>query len=208
MILERGWFIPTLQIGPEDVFLVEDWEESPAGPYRAVFHFTPEDFRTLYVDSEGGGEVASSFHRCDRVLVTAITSLRDGSLWTLEWRGAEGEDVRVEVAYRADATLRAINRVAPHVPDAIARNRAYCRLLPHLAAPIMGTDPRQKIAGVTELGRRVRFRLDEVYRVVDAGCRWGERDLGALSECRYRHDMGDFRPVSRAMVIYLALYME
>ncbi len=208
MIVEKGWFIPTLQFGPDDVFLVEDWEETPAGPYRAVFHFTPEDYRTLYVDGKEGGELVSSLHRFDRRVVTSINSRRRDGKWILEVDTGERGILRLEVAYGEDKVLRLANRLTPHLPEAVAANRIFCRLLPRLAAPLLGTDPGQRIVGVTELGRHVRFRLEKIYTVTDARCSWAGRDLGPLCECRYSHDMGDFRPVSRAVVSRLSLLAD
>ncbi|MBC7248124.1 MAG: hypothetical protein H5T73_10145 [Actinobacteria bacterium] len=208
MIVERGWFIPALQFGPSDVFLIEDWEETPVGPYRAVFHFTPEDFRTLYVDSEGGRDLVSSIHRFDRMQVVPVASRRTGGLWTVEVAAGDRDALRIEVEYAERGVLKAVNRVAPRIPEAVAGSALYCRFLPRLAAPLLGTDPGQRIAGVTELGRRCRFRLDAIYRVVDANCRWGGRDLGPLRECCFSHDMGDFRLTSKAMVSYLTLRVD
>ncbi len=208
MVVERGWFIPTLQFGPHDVFLVEDWEETPVGPYRAVFHFTPDDYRTLYVDGEEGGDLVSSLHRFDRRMVTHIDSHRRDGRWTLEVDTGERGILRLEVDYGEDKVLRLVNRVTPHIPEAVAANRVFCRLLPRLAAPLLGTDPNQRIAGVTELGRFVRFRLEKIYRVTSARCQWADRDLGPHRECRYPHDMGDFRPVSQSVVSYLHLLAD
>ncbi|MBC7253457.1 MAG: hypothetical protein H5T72_05765 [Actinobacteria bacterium] len=208
MSVERGWFIPTLQFGPEDVFLVEDWESTPAGPYRAVFHFTPDDRRTLYVSGEEGRDLVSTIHRFDRTVVTPVASRREGGRWVIEVDTDREGELRMEVEYGETLPLRAVNRVAPHIPEAVARNPLYCRLLPRLSAPLLGTDPGQRIAGVTEMGRKVRFRLHRVYKVTAARCTWGGRDLGPLGDCRYRHDMGDFRPTSKAVVSYLELHLE
>ncbi len=208
MIMERGWFIPTLQFGQEDVFLVEDWEDTPAGPYRAVFHFTPDDRRTLYVSGEEGGDLVSSIHRFDRRVVTPVLSRREEGRWIVELDTPERGVLRIEVDYGETAALRAVNRIAPRIPEVVARNPLYCRLLPLLSAPVLGTDPGQKIAGVTEMGRRCRFRLHRLYRVTGASCTWGGRDPGPLRECRFDHDMGDFRPVSRPVVSYLQLHVE
>lgn len=208
MIVERGWFIPTLQFGPDDVFLVEDWESTPVGPYRAVFHFTPEDYRTLYVNTKEGRDLVSTIHRFDRKVVTPVDSKRADGHWVVEVdTGKEGE-LRIEVDYGETPALRAINLLAPHIPEAVARNPLYCRLLPRLSALLLGTDPRQRIAGVTELGRRSRFRLDRIYMVKEARCLWSGRNPGPLRECSYDHDMGDFRPTARAVVCYLSLHVE
>lgn len=68
--MERGCFIPTLQFGRKEVFLVEDWSESPVGPYKAAFHFTHDDHRTLYIDRKEGADFVSTIHRFDRIVVT------------------------------------------------------------------------------------------------------------------------------------------
>lgn len=208
MIVERGWFIPTLQFGTEDVFLIEDWENTPVGPYRAVFHFTPDDYRTLYVNSEEGRDLVSTIHRFDRKVVTFVDSQRTDGHWVIGVDTGEKGELRIEVDYGETPVLRVANLLAPRIPEAVAATPLYCRLLPRLAAFLLGTDPGQKIAGVTEMGRKVRFRLEKIYRVTNACCRWDGRDAGPLGECRYPHDMGDFRPLSRAMVSYLSLLAD
>ncbi len=208
MLAEKGWFIPTLQFGDEDVFLVEDWDDTPAGPYRAVFHFTPGDFRTLYVSSEAGKDLVSTIHRFDEIRVTEIVSRRDGGRWTVEVDTGEKGMLRMEVDHRETPLLKAVNLVARHTPDIIARNRLYCALLPRLAAPILGTDPGQKLMGVTEMGRNTRFRLERVFEVTSARCAWGGREVGPLVDCCFRHDMGAYRTISKAMVSYLYLFVE
>ncbi|MGQ9757078.1 MAG: hypothetical protein ACUVRX_02825 [Actinomycetota bacterium] len=208
MFVERGWFIPTLQFGPDDVFLVEDWEDTPVGPYRAIFHFTPEDHRTLYVSGEAGRDLVSGIHRFDHRLVTSIASHRADGRWFIEADTGEKGELRIEVEYGENLPLRMVNRIAPRIPDSVARNPLYCRLLPRLSAPLLGTDPGQKIAGVTEMGRRSRFQLHRVYRVTGGRCTWGGRALGPLCDCLYQYDMGDFRPTSKAVVSYLELYVD
>lgn len=208
MLVEKGWFIPTLQLGPDDVFLFEDWDETPAGPYSALFHFSPDDSRTLYASSDGGRDLVSTIHRFDEMHVVDIASRRQDGHWSIEADTGERGMLRMEVEYRETPLLKLVNPIACHTPDAIARNSLYCRLLPRLAAPLMGTDPDQKIAGVTEMGRRSRFRMDRIYKVTSARCTWDGRDLGPMADCCYQHNMGDYRPTSKAMVSYLSLFVE
>ena len=208
MFVEKGWFIPTLQFGPEDVFLFEDWDETPAGPYRALFHFTPGDFRTLYVNSEKGRDLVSTIHRFDETHVVDVRSRRQDGRWSIEVETGEKGILAIQVNYRETPLLKAINPIASRTPEFIARNPLYCRFLPRLAAPLMGTDPNQKIAGATELGRRSRFRMDRLFKVTSARCTWDGRDLGPLTDCCFQHDMGAFRPLSKAMVSYLTLVVD
>ncbi len=208
MLVEKGWFIPTLQFGPDVVFLFEDWDETPVGPYRALFHFTPEDFRTLYVSGEEGRDLVSAIHRFDEMRVTDIASQRLGGRWSIEVDTGEKGALHVEVDYRETALLKVVNPIARHTPDIIARNPLYCRLLPRLAAPIMGTDPEQKIMGVTEMGRSTRFRTDRIFKVTSARCTWNGVDLGPLVDCCFAHDMGAYRTISKPMVSYLSLLVE
>lgn len=205
---ERGWFIPTLQFGRDDVFLFEDWEETPVGPYRALFHFTPEDFRTLYASSEEGRDYVSTVHRFDRKEVAEIASRRGEERWEIEVDTGEKGRLRIEVDFVETPMLKLINPVAARVPERIASRPLYCRLLPRLAAPLAGTDPNQRIAGTTELGRKTRFRLERIFKVTGGRCLWDGRDLGPLQECSYAHDMGDYRPASKPVVCYLYLFLE
>lgn len=208
MLVEKGWFIPTLQFGPHDVFLCEDWDDTPAGPYRAVFHFTPEDYRTLYVSSEAGRDLVSSIHRFDEKVVTAIDSRRSGDRWTIELDTGEKGELRIEVDYRETALLKTVNPVARRTPDVIARNPLYCRLLPRLAALLMGTDPDQKIMGATEMGRHTRFRMERIFKVTSARCSWDGRDLGPLTDCCFKHDMGVYATISKPVLTRLSLIVD
>lgn len=208
MIVEKGWFLPTLQFGPDDVFLFEDWDETPAGPYRAIFHFDPGDHRTLYASSEGGRDLVSGIHRFDEMHVVDIYSVRDDGDWSIETDTGDKGLLRIDVRYRETPVLKIMNPVACHTPEFIARNSIYCRLLPRVAAPLLGTDPDQRMSGVTELGRKTRFRMDRLFKVTDARCTWGERDLGALMECCFGHQMGDYGLVSKAVASQLSLFVE
>jgi hypothetical protein len=208
MFVEKGWFIITLQFGPDDVFVFEDWDETPAGPYRALFHYTPQDFRTLYVNSEEGRDLVSTIHRFDERIVTDIASRRQDGRWTIEVDTGDEGTLHMEVDYRETLLLKVVNPIVRLTPDMIARNPLYCKLVPRLAAPLMGTDPNQKMAGVTEMGRRSRFRIDRIFMVTGACCTWGGADLGPLTDCCYQHDMGDYRPVSKPVISYLSLIVE
>jgi len=208
MLVEKGWFIITLQFGPDDVFFFEDWDETPAGPYRALVHFTPEDYRTLYVSSEEGQDIISTIHRFDEKIVTDITSRRQNGRWNIELDTGEKGMLHMEVDYKATPLLRAVNPTLRFIPDAITRNPLYCKLVPKLAAPLMGTDPNQKMSGCTEMGRRSRFRFEGIYMVTGARCTWDGTDLGPLTDCGYQHDMGDYRPVSKPAISHLSLIVE
>jgi hypothetical protein len=197
-----------LQFGPDDVFLFEDWEETPVGPYRALFHLSRDDFRTLYVDGEEGKNVVCGIHRFDTTYVTEISSRRDSGVWIIDTDTKDRGFLNMEVSFEATTVLKAINRLAPHVPEVVARNPLYCKLLPRLASPIMGTDPDFKIAGLTEMGRKVRFRLDRIYSVTGGRCIWDGLDLGTLRDCSFRHDLGDMRPVNKPMALYLSLCVD
>jgi hypothetical protein len=208
MLVETGWFIPTLQFGPEDVFLFEDWDDTPAGPYSALFHFSPEDHRTLYVSSAEGRDLVSTIHRFDEMHVVEVVSRREDGRWTVDVDTRDKGELHMEVDYRETTLLKLVNPIACRTPDVIARNPLYCKMLPRLAAPIMGTDPEQKIMGVTEMGRNTRFRMDRIFVVSSARCRWGGKDLGPMVDCCYAHDMGAYKTISKAMVSYLSLFVE
>ena len=208
MFVETGWFIPTIQFGPDDVFLCEDWDETPQGPYTAIFHFSPEDYRTLYVSNPQGRDLVSTIHRFDEMHVTDITSQRSNGRWSIEADTGEKGVLRMEVDYRETTLLKLVNPIASHTPDVIARNPFYCKMLPRLAAPIMGTDPEQKIMGVTEMGRDTRFRMDRIFVVTSARCSWDGKDLGPMVDCCYSHDMGAYKTISKAMVSYLSLFVD
>lgn len=205
---EKGWWIPTIQFGPDNVFLFEDWEETPVGPYRAVFHFSPGDYRTLYASTPEGREFVSGVHRFDETRLADINSRRGDSRWVIEADTGDGGMLKMEVDYQETPMLKLINPIACRTPDAVARNRLYCKLMPRLAAPIMGTDPNQKLAGVTETGRMSRFHMHRIYKVAGAACTWDGKDLGPLTDCCFQYDLGDYRPISRPMVTYLTLFLD
>lgn len=205
---EKGWWLPTIQFGPDDVFLFEDWDETPVGPYSAIFHFSPDDFRTLYVSTPEGRDFVTGVHRFDEVHVSDIDSRRGDGRWVIEADTGDKGALRMEIDFLETPMLKVVNPIACHTPDVVARNRLYCKMLPRLAAPLLGTDPNQKMAGVTETGRFSRFHMHRIYKVTNAGCTWGERDLGPLTDCCFQHDLGDYRPISKPMVTYLTLFLD
>jgi len=200
--------VPTLQLG-DDFFLLEDWDESPAGPYRAVFHFTPDGTRTLYIDSEAAVDVISSIHRFDAVRVVDIVSERRDGEWVLRAKtGPNKGELRIEVDYEDAGALKVVNAVASRTPEVITRNSLYCRLMPGMAALVIGTDPGQKIVGTTEIGTTCRFRVEKLFKVARARATWGGNDAGDFVECTLDHDLGDFSPVSKAVVSKVTLCFE
>ncbi len=207
MFVETGWFISTLQFGPDDVFVIEDWDETPAGPYVAIFHFSPQDYRTLYVSSAEGRDLVSTIHRFDEMYVTDIASRRQDGRWTIDIDTGDRGALHIEVDYRESTLLKLANPIVCHTPDAVTRSRLYCKLVPRVAAPILGTDPDYKLAGATELGRKSRFRLRRLYLVPSARCTWDGREIGPLVDCCYQHDMGDWY-TTKAIVCYLSLFVE
>jgi hypothetical protein len=184
------------------------WEETPVGPYRAIFHFDPEDLRTLYASTPEGGDFVSQVHRFDEMYVTDIDSRRGENRWVIEADTGDKGRLKMEIDYRETPMLKVANPIAAHTPEVVARNSLYCKILPRLAAPIMGTDPNQKLAGVTETGRFSRFQMHRIYKVTNGSCKWGDSDLGPLTDCCFQHDLGDYRPISKAMVTYLTLFLE
>ena len=204
---EKGWMVPTLQLGG-DFFLLEDWDGSPAGPYRAVFHFTPDGRRTLFIDREAAVEVISSIHRFDEIHVTDIVSERQGGKWVLEAETGKKGPLRLEVDYVETGALKVANALASLTPDVVSRSRVFCSLMPRLAAVVMGTDPKQRITGVTEIGTGCRFRVERMFKVERASATWGGKDVGDFVECTLSHDLGDFSPVSKAMVSRATLFFE
>lgn len=208
MQVERGWFVPTIQFGPDDVFILEDWDVTPAGPYRAVFHFTPGDHRTLYASTTRGRDLVSTIHRFDDTHVVDIDSVRDEGRWTIEADTGDRGVLRLEMEFRETPLLKLVNPVACHTPEFIARSSLYCAVVPRLAGPLLGIDRDQKLAARTETGRFYRFRSEKIYKVTGARCSWGGRDLGPMAECRYDHDIGENRLATRPVVSYLSMFVD
>jgi len=205
--LERGYMIPTLQFGPDDVFLYEDWEESPVGPYRALFHYSPEDFRTLYAEPEVGMEFVSGVHRFDRKVASRIRAAWEPGKLRVEVRSEETL-YELEVEFRETPLLKLLNPLVSIAPAFLSLNPLFQKAAPRLLAPLLGTDPDQRLGGVTEMGRSTVFRIMRVWLVIGGSCKRDGRDLGELTKCCYRHDMGDFRPISRPMMTKLELLIS
>ncbi len=207
MLVERGLMIPTLQFGPDDVFLYEDWEDSPVGPYRALFHYSPDDFRTLYAWPERGMEFVSTVHRFDRkVPARIVPQWKTGGL-DLKVRSDEA-DYDLSVDFRETFLLKMLNPVVALMPPLVSLNPLFQKAAPRLLAPILGTDPEQRMGGVTETGRTTLFRILRVWTVTGGSCFRSGCSLGFLTECSYQHDMGDFRPIRTPMMSKLELYVS
>ena len=116
----------------------------------------------------------------------------------------------MEMDYRETPVLKVVNPIACYTPGVIARSSIYCGIVPRLAGPIMGINPKQKIAGVTELNRSGRFQLSKVFKVTNGHCTWGEKDLGSLRDCCFKHDLGDFSfvPPMKPIVSKLTLFVD
>ena len=207
MMVESGFMIPTLQFGPDDVFLYEDWRDSPAGPYRALFHYSPDDYRTLYADRPEGMEFVSTVHRFDRKVLAEVKPSWDVGRLKLQVR-SEPADYDLEVEFKETLLLKLMNPLVGMMPGFLSLNPFFQKIAPKLLAPLLGTDPGQKMGGVTEMGKTTLFKIQRVWMVTGGRCSCGGRDLGNLTECHYTHDMGDFQPISVAMMSKLELHVS
>lgn len=207
MLVERGLMIPTLQFGPEDVFLYEDWEDSPVGPYRALFHYSPNDFRTLYAWPERGMEFVSTVHRFDRKVPAHVIPRWEPGRLELKVSSEEA-DYDLSVGFKETFLLRMLNPLVALMPPYVSLNPFFQKAAPKLLAPILGTDPEQKMGGVTETGRTTLFRIQKVWMITGGSCSRDGCQLGFLTECCYGHDMGDFRPIRTPMMSRLELYVS
>ena len=198
---------PTLQFGPNDVFFIEDWASTPVGPYCGMVHFTPEDRRSLFASTQRGMDLLSTIHRADEKHLAQISSHRDADSWEFTVDGGDGGRFEFHLHYEANL-LKAANLMLPLVPKFIALNPLYLKLAPKLAAPLLGTPPDYTMAGVTEMGRDSAFKLDRVFLITGGSCVQGGRDLGPLTQCCFRHDMGAYRPSPVAMMSELQFYIK
>lgn len=198
-MVESGFMIPTMQFGPDDVFLFEDWEKTPVGPYRALFHFTPEDFRTLYADRPEALELVSTIHRFDRTFLSSIRTKKEPGKITIDVISSD-ESFHIEIAYGEPLLLKLLNPLAAHLPDFICMKEYYLKFAPRLLAPLLKTDPDQKMSGITEMGKKSTFRIYRIWRIAGGNCRKNGEEIGSIVECGYDHDMGDFRPVSKPIL--------
>lgn len=210
MLIEKGWMLPAIQFGPDDVFILEDWDETPAGPYRAIFHFNPDDYRTLYATTSGGSEIVSGIHRFEDENTLDIDMRRGDGEWTVEVDTGDRGILKMEIEYRETPLLKVVNPVACYMPDIVARSSLYCRMVPRLAGPIVGINPKQKMAGVTELERYSRFQISRIFKVTKGRCTWGDKDLGSMRDCCFEHDLGDFSltPPMKPIVSQLTLFVD
>jgi hypothetical protein len=207
MKVESGFMIPTLQYGPDDVFLYEDWKDSPVGPYRALFHYAPDDVRTLYANTPEGLDMVPVIHRFDRRVLSDIKTTWDVGRVRVEVK-SDAEDYDLEVEFKETLLLKLLNPMLKLTPGFLLLNPFVQSIAPKLLAPVMGTDPDMAMGGVTETGTLVRFKIQRMWEVAGGRCSRGDKSLGNLTECHYDHDMGDFKPMSKAMMTKLELHFS
>ena len=207
MKVESGFMIPTLQYGPDDVFLYEDWRDSPVGPYRALFHYAPNDVRTLYASTPEGLDMVPIIHRFDRRVLSDIKTTWDVGRAKVEVR-SESENYDLEVEFKENILLKLMNPTLKLVPGFLMLNPMVQAIAPKLMAPIMGTDPNMAMGGETETGTLVRFNIQRMWLVTGGRCSRDGKDLGNLCKCCFDHDMGAFRPIPDPMMTKLELHFS
>lgn len=204
MKVESGLMIPTLQYGPDDVFLYEDWRDSPVGPYKALFHYAPDDVRTLYASTREGLDMVPVIHRFDRKVLSDIKANWDVGRLKLEVR-SDAENYDLDVEFKEDLMLKVMNPMLKLTPGFLLVNPFVQSIAPKLMAPIMGTDPNMAMGGKTETGTMVRFKIRQMWRVTGGRCSRDGKDLGSLCKCTFDHDMGAFRPIPNPVMSKLDL---
>lgn len=207
MKVESGLMIPTMQFGPDDVFLYEEWRESPAGAFRALFHYSKDDVRTLYADSQAGLDLVPVIHRFDRRVLSRIKADWSAGRLALEVRN-DSEDVDLEVEFKANLLLRSMNFALKFTPGFLMLNPLVQAVAPKLLAPLLGTDPDMKVGGPTETGTLVKFEIKQMWMLTGGRASMAGRELGSLTPCTYRHDMGAFQTMSKAMMTKLKLHFQ
>jgi hypothetical protein len=207
MKVETGLMIPTLQFGPDDVFLYEDWRDSPVGPYKALFHYAPDDVRTLYASTREGLDMVPVIHRFDRRVLSDIkTSWGVGQVRVEVNSDAESYDLELE--FKENLLLKLANPSLKFVPAFVLLNPVFQAVAPKLLAPVLGTDPNMSMGGNTETGTLVRFEIRRMWFVTGGRCSRNGQGLGSLCDCTQDHDMGAFRPIPKPMMTKLSLHFS
>ncbi len=208
MKVESGLMIPTMQFGPDDVFLYEEWRESPVGPFRAFFHYGKDDTRTLYASTQEGLDMVPIIHRFDRRILSDIKADWGVGSLKLSVRNDSDESYDMEIQFKQTLLLKLAGPMLGLVPKFVLLNPAYQAAMPRLLAPIMGTDPNMKMGGKTETGTLVKFEIRNMWFLSGGQISRNGQGLGSLCDCCYDHDMGVFRPIPKPLMSKLSLHFE
>ncbi len=204
---ERGFMLPTAQFG-QDVFVIEDWDSAPIGPYRALFHYAADGRRTLYASKEGALDFVPHIHRFDERHLAGIESNRSGNSWRMSVDAGEAGQFDLEVKYSETLVLKAANLFLPFLPKFVALNPLYLKTIPKVAGPLMGMGTNLKTFGHTEAGTMVYMMLEKVWMVSEGTCTMNGKDLGPLTDCTMHHDLGELVLIPKPIVSRLRLYYE
>ncbi len=204
---ERGFMLPTVQFGT-DVFVIEDWDSVPIGPYKALFHYAADDHRTLYASSEKALDFVPHIHRFDERHVARIDSRQDGGTWSFKADAGDAGTFELELAYKENAVLKVANLFMPFTPKFIALNPLYLKAAPKIAGPLLGMGKGLKTFGKTETGTPVWMMLEKVYMVTAGRCSRNGQDLGPLTDCTIPHDLGELVLIPKPIISRLRLYYE
>ncbi len=205
---ERGFMLPTVQFGAEDVFVIEDWDSVPIGPYRALFHYAADGRRTLFASNEKALDFVPHIHRFDEKHVAKIESRRDANSWSMKVDAGEAGRFEIELKFNETLILKVANLFLPFIPAFIALNNFYLKTIPKVAGPLLGMGPNLKTFGKTEAGTMVKMMLEKIYMVTDGKCVMNGKDLGPVTDCTFHHDLGELVLIPKPIVSRLRLYYE
>lgn len=205
---ERGFMLPTAQFGPNDVFVIEDWDSVPIGPYSALFHYAADGHRTLFASREAALDFVPHIHRFDEMHVAKIESKREGNSWSMSVDAGDAGTFEIDLRYRETLVLKVGNLFLPFIPTFLALNDFYLKTVPKVAGPLLGMGPNLKTFGKTETGTLVKMMLEKVYMVTEGKCIMNGKDLGPITDCTFHHDLGELVLIPKPIVSRLRLYYE
>ncbi len=205
---ERGFMLPTVQFGADDVFVIEDWDSVPIGPYRALFHYSAGGHRTLFASTEKALDFVPHIHRFDEKHLAKIESKRDTNSWLMAVDAGDAGKFEIELRYQENLILKAANLLLPFLPKFIALNPFYLKTIPRVAGPMLGMGPDLKTFGRTEVGTMVYMMLEKIYMVTEGKCVMDGKDLGGVTDCTFHHDLGELVLLPKPVFSRLRLYYE
>lgn len=208
MDIETGRFLATVQFGPETVFFFEDWDSAPAGKYAAIMRFYPDGSRTVYGSTESGIEYLSTVHKADNSKSAKIMSKMTDREWLIGIDSDDGSNIDIKLELDDSGIYKILNRILGITPKGVHFNRLAQVLTPVLLAPLLGTDPGQRMAGTTETGADITFVMKKMYAVKSGTCFIDGIDMGPLCPCSFAHDMGDFHTIPKPMASIIEMYLE
>lgn len=194
-----GWGIYAHPFDSGHVLALRVFPENDFAPYRAIWHRTPEEEWTIYVD---GPRLDTA---CPRYYGAAARDSRFAEI-SLDWTGPLDLTIEMDdpelvwTASMADSSLvDVVNAISTTVPEALARTRPLTQVMEWMGGTVFDLGSIN-LAGVTPNGQEAILLPRQLVPIASASAHFDGTDLGEPAKHAENPTIGELKLPARPIL--------